>query len=265
MTISKNFNFEPFLFFLIGLICGFIFGMNNPSPVYAAGLNKYGDDKNDFSNPAYTMSDYVSLNELISQTGYADGADYYKYKINSCYMPVLVNYYNFADYNSVDFSKNFKSFDFFCIPGGVDFEPELDSDNMVIGFNFVSNDKTEKIVEWRDYYNILPKNWIIELNEARDYKFYLPFYDDEPQKWETSRVVRSVFDLSGYSDFNQPMPNFFMSHSFKKTSFLENIFNSVDSFGFYISFMIVLFIVLYLLDKKLGLGLGFDYRGGVKL
>ena len=263
MTVSKNFNFEPFLFFLMGLICGFVFGMNNH--VFAAGLNKYGDSENDFSNPAYTMTQFVSLNQLIDETGYRDGTDYYREKINSCYMPILVSYYNFGNYDSVDSSRIFKSFDLFCIPEGVEFEPELNKDEKVIGFNFISKDKTEKIVEWKDYYNILPKNWIIKLNEEKDYKFYLSFYGDEPQKWETSRVVRSVFDLKNYGDFDQPLPNFFMSHSFKKTSFLENIFNSVNSFGFYISFMVVLFIVLYLLDKKLGLGLNLDYRGGVKL
>ena len=74
MTISKNFNFDPFFYFIVGLVCGFVFGMNNH--VFAAsssGLNKYGDNKNDFSSPAYTMTEFVSINELISETGYKDG------------------------------------------------------------------------------------------------------------------------------------------------------------------------------------------------
>lgn len=266
MTISNRFNLDPFFYFIVGLVCGFVFGMNNH--VFAAsssGLNKYGDNKNDFSSPAYTMTEFVSLNELISETGYKDGVDYYNEKINSCYMPVLVSYYNFASYDRLDSSKIFKSFDFFCIPEGVKFEPVINDDQKVIGFNFSSKDKTEKIVEWRDYYNILPKNWIIELNEDRDYKFYLSFYGDEPQKWETSRVVRSVFNLHGYGNFDQPMPNFFMDHSFKTTNFIENIFNSTNSFGWYIALMVSLFVVLYLLDKKLGLGFNFDYKGGAKL
>ena len=38
-----------------------------------------------------------------------------------------------------------------------------------------------------------------------------------------------------------------------------------NSFGFYIAFMVALFVFLYIINKKLGLGLGFEYKGGVKL
>lgn len=107
-------------------------------------------------------------------------------------------------------------------------------------------------VDGLDVESILPKNWEIDLNEERDYKFYLSFYGDDPQKWETSRVVRSVFNLKGYGNFDQPMPNFFMDYSFRNTNFIENIFNSTNSFSWYIVLMVSLFIVLYLLDKKLG-------------
>ena len=61
------------------------------------------------------------------------------------------------------------------------------------------------------------------------------------------------------------MPNYFMSKSFSDTNFIFNIFNSANSFGWYIAIMVSLFIFLYIINKKLGLGLGFDYKGGVKI
>ena len=61
------------------------------------------------------------------------------------------------------------------------------------------------------------------------------------------------------------LPNYFLQSSFNETNFISNIFNSVDSFGWYIALMVSLFIVLYILNKKLGLGFGFNYRGGVKI
>ena len=248
MTITKNFSFDFrfVLVFILGVIFGLFLGFNNS--VYAY---QYGDSQNDFNNVVNTMSEFTSLNNILKDTSYADSSDYIKNKINddSFSNVYLVSYYN----SGVDPARSYKSLDLICVPDGVSFTPVFDSKfERLIEFNFRGS--PGQVVFVRHHGSIFASNISLTINEygygTLDYSKF---------------VIRSLFDISNYHDFNQMLPNYFLQSSFNETNFITNIFNSVDSFGWYIALMVSLFIVLYILNKKLGLGFGFNYRGGVKI
>ena len=248
MTLSENFNLKYLFYFILGMTIGFLIGFNTSCFAYS-----YGDSEDDFENVVNTMSEFTTLDSLLADTSYRDTEEYIRnFKTNySCGNVYLISYYNSGVYSS----KNYKSLDLFCVPSGVSMKPNINTDTGKLDYFYFRGERGQVITVRHNAY-IRPSNVSITIDD----------YGNGLLNYSNSKFhIRSVFDITNYYDFSQPLPNFFMSQSFSHTGFLSNIFTSVNSFGFYIAFMVALFVFLYIINKKLGLGLGFEYKGGVKL
>jgi len=214
MTITKNFKFDfRFVFvFMLGVIFGLFLGFNNSVFAY-----EYGDSQNDFDNVVNTLSEFTSLNSILQDTSYADSSDYIKNKINddSFSNVYLVSYYN----SGVDSARSYKSLDLICVPEGVSFTPVFDSNvERLIEFNF--RGMPGQVVFVRHHGSIFASNISLTINEygygTLDYSKF---------------IIRSLFDVSDYHNFNKMFFNYFLKSSFDETNFITSIFNSVNSFG----------------------------------
>lgn len=77
---------------------------------------------------------------------------------------------------------------------------------------------------------------------------------------------RSIFDITYYSNFNAPLPNFYMSDTlFKESNFLDVFYANFSAFKDFIIFGVVIFIIICLICKKFHIFLTpLNYRGGGK-
>ena len=248
MIISKDFNFKLLFVFLTGLTIGFLIGFSSPCYAY-----QYGDSENDFKNPTNTLTEFTSLNSLLNDTSYRPSEEEIKNKIsnNKDSRIYLISYYN----SGVYMTKNYKSLDLITVPDGVYLKPNINLDTGKVDYLYFTGEPGQVVSVIHHGY-ILPSNVSITLDSFG--KGTLNYSNPD-------FYIRSIFDITNYHDFSQMLPNFFVQQSFSETGFLDNLFNSVNSFGFYIALMISLFIFIYILDKKLNLGLNMNYKGGVKL
>lgn len=242
MVLTKYFNFDNILYFLLGFYLGLLLGSNT---VYAANWN----ENNNFEN-INSMTQYTTLNDILSDSAYSADKDEILDFVNSDFdYKYIISYCNSSNCDS---SSSNRSIDLIGFNDPVKIKVEQNKQNMKINFIGSSGDVVSIYDHsqiwggWGEIY--LTGNYLVD---NREY-----FYG------------RSVFDITYYSNFNNPLPNFYMSDTlFKGTNFIEIFFENIKAFREFIIFGLVVFIIICLIFKRFNIFLtplnyNNNYRGG---
>lgn len=241
MTLTKNFNIDYILYFLLGFCFGLLLGSNT---VYAANWN----ENNNFED-INSLTQYTTLNDILSDTAYAADKDEILDFVNSDYdYKYIISYCNSSNCDS---SYSSRSLDLIGFNKPVKIKVEQNKQNMKINFIGSSGD----VVSIYDHSQIWGGWGEIHLtgNYAVDNREY--------------NYARSIFDITYYSNFNNPLPNFYMSDTlFKGTNFMEVYYENFNAFKDFIIFGIIIFIVICLICKRFNIFLTplnyGNYKGG---
>ena len=240
MTLTKNFNIDYILYFLLGFCFGLLFGSNT---VYAANWN----ENNNFED-INSMTQFTTLNDILSDSGYSADKDEILDFVNSDYdYKYIVSYCNSSNCSN---SYSNRSVDLIGFNKSVKIKVEQNKQNLKINFIGSPGD----VVAIYDHSQIWGGWGKITLtgNYALDNREY--------------GCARSIFDITYYTNFNSPLPNFYMSDTlFKGTNFMEIYYQNFNAFRDFIIWGIVVFIVICLICKRFNIFLTpLNYKGGRK-
>lgn len=239
MVLIKNINFNYFLYFILGFCLGMLFGSN---VVFAApnwNENNNFDDIN-------SLTQFTTLNDILSDTAYrADKDEILDFVHNTDYdYKYIINYCNSSNCDS---SSTNRSLDLIGFNDPVKLKVEQNGN--IFKLHFIGNEGDIVSIYnhsqiWGGWGNIhLTGNYSVD---NREY-----FHG------------RSIFDITYYSNFNNPLPNFFMSDTlFKGVNFMEVYYENFKAFKEFIIWGIVVFIVICLICKKFNIFLYPNYKGG---
>ena len=238
MIFIKNFNFNYILYFILGFCLGLLFSFN---PVYGANWN----ENNNFED-INSLTQFTTLNDILSDTAYRADRDEILDFVHSDYdYKYIVSYCNSSNCDS---SSTNRSLDMIGFNDPVKLKVEQNGNRFKI--NFIGNEGDIVSIYnhsqiWGGWGNIyLTGNYAVD---NREYSH-----------------GRSIFDITYYSNFNAPLPNFYYSDTlFKGTDFLGNYYKNLGAFKDFLIFGIVMFISIYLLCKRFNIFLNLkSFKGG---
>lgn len=240
MVLIKNFNYNYLFYFVLGFCIGLLFGSN---VVFAAPNWKENNNFEDLN----TLTQYTTLNDILSDSAFSmDKEGILNFVNNTDYdYKYIISYCNSGDCSSSSMNR---SIDLIGFNKPVKMKVDQNKQNLKISFIGSPGDVVaiyDHSQIWGGWYDMyLTGNYS---TDNREYSYF-----------------RSVFDITYYSNFNSPLPNFYMSDTlFKGTNFMDVYYENFNAFKDFIIFGIVIFVIICLICKRFNIFLSpLNYKGG---